>query len=174
MAADDNNNDNAVVFLIAGIRPVKAGAGKFIDRMRAQNPNVHVQAVDAQAVFGRDHAEGVLHIALEAYRRGVMIAGRVETEILLRAACTDQIADALKKAGLKDGRPGCVIAFSGDRKAIEELGSYLEKVAGLDDDDGAILPTPEKRKKLAKEHGIKNEGRLLESLLEKAAILVKG
>jgi tRNA threonylcarbamoyladenosine modification (KEOPS) complex Cgi121 subunit len=100
--------------------------------MRAKNPGVFVQAADAQAVYGMEHVLGVLQIALEAYSRGIMIADRIETEVLLRLACTDQISAALKKAGLKSGRAGCFIAFSKDAQALKSFGDQL---AVLDIDD---------------------------------------
>ena len=155
--------------LIAGIPAVSGDPGKMLDRLREENPCVYVQAADSQAVYGADHVAGVLQIAFEAHERKVMIAGRLETEVLLRLACTDQISDALKKAGLKAGKAGCIIAFSKDAGAVRKFGERLRDL-----DDSVLLPSREKAAKISAALGI-DEGKLtLDYMLERAAILVKG
>ena len=153
--------------LVVGVREVSGDAGTLLDRLRADNPDVYLQAADAQAVYGTEHVLGVLQIALEALSRKVMIAGRIETEVLLRLACTDQISDALKKAGLKAGRPGCFIAFSKDTDAVRKLGGQLGDL-----DDSVLLPSKEKAAKMSKALGV--DKMTLDYLLERAAIMVKG
>src|SRR5581483_8116975 len=74
---DDDNNYSV---LVAGVRNIDSkDAGKLLDRLRAENPGVLVQAADAAVVYGREHALGVLGIALEAMARRIMIANRPET-----------------------------------------------------------------------------------------------
>ena len=152
--------------LVTGVRKVRDDPGRMLDNMRLQNPGVFVQAADAQAVYGTEHVIGALQIALEAQTRGIMIADKVEIEVLLRLACTDQIADALRKAGLKKGRHGCFIAFSRDEQAIKNFGGQL---AALGLDDTAIKASREKADRMAK-----GQKRPLDYLLERAAILVRG
>lgn len=152
--------------LVTGVRKAGDDPGRMLDNMRSQNPGVFVQAADTQAVYGTEHVIGALQIALEAQARGIMIADKVETEVLLRLACTDQIADALRKIGLKKGRPGCFIAFSKDEQAVRNFGSQL---ATLGLDDLPIKASVEKADRMAK-----GQKRPLDYLLERAAILVRG
>ena len=151
-------------------------AGKLLDRLRAENPDVMIQAADAAAVYGRDHALGVLDIALEAMQRKVMIANRPEAEVLLRLACTDQISEAIKRARLREGEAGCFIAFSADAKALEKFGQQLTKEFALD--DSVIEPGVQKKKAIAKAIGVSPDkiadDDFVKFLLERAAILVKG
>ena len=151
--------------LVAGLRRVEGDPGKMLDGMRTQNPGVLLQAADAQAVYGIEHAIGALQIALKAYERNVMIADKVETEVLLRLARTDQIADALKKTGLKKGVPGCFIGFSKDAQALKNLG---DRLADMDLDDSVIEASKEKAEKMAS-----GQKRVLDYLLERAAIMVR-
>lgn len=155
--------------LVAGVPAVGPDPGKMLDRLRAENPGVYVQAADAQAVYGADHVAGVLQMAFEAHERKVMIAEKLETEVLLRLACTDQISDALKKAGLKAGRAGCFIAFSHDGGAVRRFGEGLSEL-----DDSVLLPSREKAAKMSAALGIDAEKMTVDYLLERAAILVKG
>jgi tRNA threonylcarbamoyladenosine modification (KEOPS) complex Cgi121 subunit len=155
--------------LVAGVPEISGDPGKMLDRLRAENPGVYVQAADALAVYGADHVAGVLHIAFEAHERKVMIAEKLEAEVLLRLACTDQISDALKKAGLKSGKAGCFIAFSHDAGAVHKFGERLGKL-----DDSVLLPSREKAAKMSAALGIDAEKITVDYLLERAAILVKG
>jgi tRNA threonylcarbamoyladenosine modification (KEOPS) complex Cgi121 subunit/molybdopterin converting factor small subunit len=167
--------DNNYSVLVAGVRSIDSkDAGKLLDRLRAENPGVLVQAADAAVVYGREHALGVLGIALEAMARRIMIANRPETEMLLRLACTDQIAEAMKRARLREDLPGCFIAFSPDAQALKKFGEQISQEFELD--DSVILPSGEKKKALAKTTGISpkaGDGEFLDLLLERAAILVK-
>lgn len=175
MAVDSKRNA-----LVAGILKIesKLDAGKFLDRLRTENPNVTVQAVDAAAVYGRDHALGALTIAVEAMSRKIMIANKPETEVLLRLACTSQITEAMRRARLREGSAGCIIAFSDDDAALKKFNSQISCELALD--DSVIHQNDEKRKALARTIGISlettynNSSKFLDLLLERGAILVRG
>ena len=162
--------------LVAGVKRLSGDPGALVDSIRAAHPQVMTQAADAQAVYGRDHATGALYIAIEALERKVMMANRPEAEVLLRLACTDQISEALRTAGLKSGHPGCFIAFSNDAGALRRFGEYLAKEFELD--DSVLSPTRAKKARLAKTLGVRpakiSDGEFLDFLLERAAILVRG
>lgn len=165
--------DSQWSLLVVGVRKLESDPGKLIDRLRVQHHCVVIQAVDAQAVCGQNHAFGALYMAIEAHERKVMLANRPETEILLRLACTDQISEALLKCGLKNGRPGCFIAFSSDAFALLKFGEYIAQEFELD--DSVLSPTSSKKRRLVKDLGFGNihRGKFLDLLLERAAILVR-
>jgi tRNA threonylcarbamoyladenosine modification (KEOPS) complex Cgi121 subunit/molybdopterin converting factor small subunit len=159
--------------LIIGIAKIAGDAGKLVDHLRGINKDVLVQAASADAVFGVDHALGALRIALEAEKRKIMLANRVETELLLRIACTNQISEAMKNAGLKTGSAGCIIAFSHDAGALRQFADQARKE--LEVDDSVVKPSLKKKKLLAGQLGLPQAGdpEFLQHLLERAAILVK-
>lgn len=162
--------------LVAGAKKLKGDPGKLIDGLRAAHPGVMVQVADAQAVYGHEHALGALFIAIEAFERKVMIAKRPEAEVLLRLACTDQISEALKKAGLKKEKPCCFIAFSKDAGALKKFGEHLAQEFELD--DSVLAPAATKKTRLAMMLEIPPakipDKEFLDFLLERAAILVRG
>jgi tRNA threonylcarbamoyladenosine modification (KEOPS) complex Cgi121 subunit/molybdopterin converting factor small subunit len=158
---------------IIGVKTISEDPGKLVDRLRADNA-VSIQAVNAGAVYGTDHALGVLRVALEAEKRKVMIANKRETELLLRLACTGQISEAIKRAGLKKDAAGCFIAFSEDDGALHKFSDRIRNEFEVD--DSVLEPSKEKKARLAGLLGIKiklDDGEFLQYLLERAAILVK-
>ncbi len=158
--------------LVAGVCKVEGDAGKLLDRLRLENPDLLMQAFDAGAVFGPDHVLGVVQITLEAMDRGVMIADKPETELLLRLACTNQISEAIRRAGLKSGHAGCFVCLSKNREALHRFAGTL---AGFGQDDSVIGPSTEKKKQISTSLSINremNDADFLGFLLERAAILV--
>lgn len=159
---------------IIGVTKVVEDVGSLVDRLRARHKDVSIQSLNAEAVFGTDHLLGVLKVTLEAEKRKIMIANRRETELLLRLACTGQISDAIKRAGLKKDRAGCFIAFSTNSEA---LGQFVEQVMDEFETDDSVLDSNVKKKvRLAKvlDMNLKyRDDEFLQYLLERAAIIVK-
>jgi len=162
--------------VVKGIAPVSSeiDPGQFLDQVRDEHRHLSIQIVDADAVFGIEHVHRIAQIALEAETRKIMLAKKVETELLLRLACTDQISEAITRAGLKKGRSACFVALSREYGNIHKFEKYLGKKFYLD--DSVLERTAEKKSGLSKMLGIGgNCGNeyLLNRLVERAAILVK-
>jgi tRNA threonylcarbamoyladenosine modification (KEOPS) complex Cgi121 subunit/molybdopterin converting factor small subunit len=159
---------------IIGAQTIAGNAGKLVDRLRADNKGMSVQAVNAGAVYGTEHVIGVPRVALEAEKRKIMLANKLETELLLRLACTDQILEAMKRAGLKEGAPGCFVAFSNDKSGLHRFSDQISREFKVD--DSVMEPSKEKRVRLA---GLLNmnskldDNEFLRYLLERAAVLAK-
>lgn len=160
--------------LITGIGRIVEDPGKLVDRLRAGNSAVSIQMVNADAVYGADHILGVLRMTLEAEKRKIMIANKRETELLLRIACTGQISEAIKRAGLKKDAAGCLLAFS---QNDEELRKFSEKTKNeFELNDSVLAPNKEKKSRLAGLLGMGekfDDDEFLQYLLERAAIVVK-
>jgi molybdopterin synthase sulfur carrier subunit len=160
--------------LIAGVLRILYDPGKLVDILRGRHGNVSIQAVNANAVYGKEHLIGVLRITLEAERRKIMLANRREIELLIRLTGTNQIEEAIRRAGLKKDTAGCFIAFSQDSESLRKFESQIKSEFELN--DSVLKPTNEKRILLASMLGFRNElddSEFLQYLLEKAAILIK-
>lgn len=158
---------------VVGIKNIEDDPGSLIDRIRFENPDVQFQAVRADSVFGVDHVMGILRIVLKAKNRGIMIANRIEAELLLRLSLTDQISEAVAVAGIEYGKPACFIAFSDRADAISRFESSVKSSFMVD--GSVILPNESKKNQLAKRLGTGDTSSddLLNHLLERAAILAK-
>jgi molybdopterin converting factor small subunit/tRNA threonylcarbamoyladenosine modification (KEOPS) complex Cgi121 subunit len=159
---------------ITGVQRIMHDPGKLVDMLRAQHSNVSIQAVNANSVYGEEHVRGVLRITLEAEKRKIMLTNRCETELLIRLTGTNQIAEAIRRAGLKKDAAGCFIAFSHDIQSIRQFERQIKSEFDLN--DSVLKRSEDKRIRLASMLGfiIKlDNGEFLQYLLEKAAILVR-
>lgn len=97
----------------------------FIDKVRGEFDAI-IQLIDIDAIVDREHIEEVIKQVLEAYEREIMVSKHIESEILLRVACTNQIYKALRFAGAKPYKPAAFIALSKDPSIINKLASSIE------------------------------------------------
>jgi tRNA threonylcarbamoyladenosine modification (KEOPS) complex Cgi121 subunit/molybdopterin converting factor small subunit len=159
---------------ITGVQRIMHDPGKLVDMLRAQHSNVSIQAVNGNSVYGEEHVSGVLRIVLEAEKRKIMLTNRFETEFLIRLTGTNQIAEAMRRAGLKKGTTGCFIAFSQDIESILQFERQIKSEFDLN--DSVLKPSEDKRIQLASMLGFTtklDDSEFLQYLLEKAAILVR-
>jgi molybdopterin synthase sulfur carrier subunit len=160
--------------LITGVRRIVRDPGKLVDMLRAQYSNVSIQAINADVVYGEEHVRGVLKIVLEAEKRKIMLTNRRETELLIRLTGTNQIGEAITRAGLKKYAAGCFIAFSHDSESLRQFESQIKREFELN--DFVLKPSKEKKARLVSMLGFPkklDESEFLRYLLEKAAILIK-
>ena len=158
---------------ITGVQKIIHDPGKLVDMIRSQHNNVLIQAVDANAVYGEEHVLGVLRITLEAEKRNIMLTNRCEIELLIRLAGTDQISEAIRRAGLKKDVAACFIAFSQDNEAIRQFEQWIKSEFSLN--NSVLKPNEDKRIRLASLLGSPaklDSRKFLQYLLEKAAILI--
>jgi tRNA threonylcarbamoyladenosine modification (KEOPS) complex Cgi121 subunit/molybdopterin converting factor small subunit len=158
---------------ITGVQKIIHDPGKMVDMIRSQHNNVLIQAVDANAVYGEEHVLGVLRITLEAEKRNIMLTNRCEIELLIRLAGTDQISEAIRRAGLKKDVAACFIAFSQDNEAIRQFEQWIKSEFDLN--NSVLKPNEDKRIRLASLLGSRaklDSRKFLQYLLEKAAILI--
>jgi len=168
--------DGKIHVAIKGIDRIdpSTDAGKMLDSLRSANPQLPIQAVNADMIFGTDHVLRVLRITIEAERRKIMLANKVEAEFLLRLACTGQISEAIRRIGLRQDAPACLIAFSGSADKITRFEEHVSK--NYSTDDSVLEPSARKRSALCRMAGLakKIDGfELLNHLVEQSAILVK-
>jgi sulfur-carrier protein len=159
---------------ITGIPSIAQDPGKLVDMLRAQNNNVSIQAVNANAVYGEEHVRGVIKIVLEAEKRKIMLTNRRETELLIRLAGTKQIAEAIRRVGLKKYTAGCFIAFSQDSESLRQFESQIKSDFELN--NSVLKPSKEKKDQFVSKLGFASkldDSEFQLYLLERAAILVK-
>ena len=159
---------------ITGVQRIIQDPGKLVDMLRAQHGSISIQAVNANSVYGEEHVRGLLRIVFEADKRRVMLTNRRETELLVRLAGTNQIAEAIRRAGLKKDTAGCFIAFSQDSESIHQFERQIRSEFDLN--DFVLKPSEDKKIGLASMLSLNtklDDSEFLLYLLEKAAILIR-
>jgi tRNA threonylcarbamoyladenosine modification (KEOPS) complex Cgi121 subunit len=161
--------------VVKGIAPMSSDVdpGQVIDGMREKHKSLCIQVTAADSIFGFEHAHRIAQMALEAQSRKIMLAKKIETDLLLRLACTNQISEAIARAGLKKGKSACIITLSGGHDGTRGFENWLGKEFEVD--DSVLRQTVKKRTELSKMLGVNancTNKYLLDFLVERAAILV--
>jgi len=114
--------------LLAGISKLRIlDTDEFIRNIRIINSRVAIQVIDARFVAGKEHILSVLQQSLQAKKRGTMLSNRIETDVLMRLACTNQISKALDDIGLKVGINSVLIIALGKLADLKVLEKHLKK-----------------------------------------------
>ncbi len=164
--------------MLAGIKKLRiTDLDGFIGSIKAINSRVTVQAIDASFAAGKEHILSIVQQSLQAKKRGTMLSKRIEIDILLRLACTNQISKALDEIGLKEGVNDVLIIAMGKISNLKVIRNYLAKNYKLSSD--VLKLSAKKTKLLSLHHKIDreeinaciNDKRLASILAERANLL---
>lgn len=92
---------------------------------KASDADGVVQLFDERAIACREQLDFAYINAVKIHERGESRSKSLSMEMLLCAAMTSQIGDAIKKVGAKAGKP--FIVFSDNDKAYSKISGYLIK-----------------------------------------------
>lgn len=109
-----NNNVELI-----GIRQNENPIG-FLDYLRKKYPDLAIQGIKPCFVLSSNHAKKIIRVSLAAQKDSIMLSNKIETDILMRFACTKQISDAIQKIGL-ERKQGFVLIVIGRKKSIDKL-----------------------------------------------------
>ena len=98
---------------------------RFIESLRARYPNLVIQGIRAPYVLNVGHAKKIIAISLSAQKADTLLSNKIETDILMRFACTRQISDAISKVGVKNNADSILIMI-GKKSRIDKLFEEIE------------------------------------------------
>lgn len=155
-----------------------ANIGATIASFRRMFPDVMIQGITPNVIFGRRHMFEVLKIILESKKRKINIVKRLEMEFLMRLVCSNQVDKAINIGGLKNYGPGCFVLLSEKRGAIIESLKYLLKYLRINlatQNDSLLSASKEKMiyicETLELPYSNFNRTEFLKILTEKAALI---
>ncbi|MDE1814596.1 MAG: MoaD/ThiS family protein [Thaumarchaeota archaeon] len=93
---------------------------KFLESIRETYPDLVIQGIQAQYVLNVGHVKKTVAISLSAKRADTLLSNKIETDILMRFACTRQISDAISKVGVKTNT-GTMLVMIGKKSLLEKL-----------------------------------------------------
>lgn len=146
----------------------------FLEVLREKYPDLIIQGIRSSFVLGSNHAKKIITISLTAQKDGIMLSNKIETDILMRFACTKQIGDAIKKVGLQKkqdfvliviGRKGPLNKLCGNLRSFLKLNLFSTK-------NSAFLKKEFKISKIQL-NAVTTKTPLEDLLAEKAAVLFR-
>ncbi|MBM3898399.1 MAG: hypothetical protein FJ358_07765 [Thaumarchaeota archaeon] len=144
---------------------VKAvGPRDFLETLRSAFPETSIQIIAGDAVYKLDHLKWVIRQSWLAKERGIMLAKRVELDLLMRIARVSQIAEAIKVAGAKENRAFYIVSI-GAESDLRKLASFVREKCKM-----AVFKE-EGNKKVLQRFGI-NEGEVAAAGSDKIALLL--
>ena len=99
--------------------------GTSIAKFREMYPTVMIQGINPSHIFGKEHIFEVLKIILEANKRKIKVAKRLEMELLLRLICSNQVDKAINIGGIKNNSSGCFVLLSDTKYQLIKSVRYL-------------------------------------------------
>tara|TARA_Y100000590_G_scaffold178067_1_gene203259 strand:- start:3864 stop:4631 length:768 start_codon:yes stop_codon:yes gene_type:complete len=96
-----------------------------LNTLRNEFPNLIIQAISSKFLLNKSHIKKILSISLTAKKQKIMISKKLETDILLRFAGTNQIDKAMKDVGIKPKIDFTLIAI-GRKALLEKLHAKLK------------------------------------------------
>jgi tRNA threonylcarbamoyladenosine modification (KEOPS) complex Cgi121 subunit len=87
---------------------------KLLQELRANIAPVHIQGANSRSILGKKHIIKILQLTIELWNRGIRLSKSIETDLLLRLCCTDQIKTAIEFGGLKRDQFAYLILMSKD------------------------------------------------------------
>ena len=93
---------------------------KFLDNLRKRYPKIQLQGVSSNFVLNHYHLEKIISLSLESEKNNILLSNKLETDILMRFALTNQISDAITYVGIKPKTNFILIAI-GNKKILNSL-----------------------------------------------------
>jgi len=145
---------------------------EFLDKLREKFQNIVIQGMSSNFILNPSHVKKIILLSLYAQKNNILLSKKLETDIIMRFAGTNQIIQAIKIVGVKNNQDFVIIAI-GKKLLLDKLFDYLKPFL-------ITLPKnnqPFLRKKFnisSKHLGVVSSKTPLEDLLtERAAVLFR-
>ncbi len=97
---------------------------EFLNKLREKYPYLIIQAINSRFILDVSYIKKILALSLYAKKNKTLLSKKIETDILLRFACTTQISQAIKVAGRKPKNDFVIIGI-GKKSTLDKLHSDL-------------------------------------------------
>lgn len=145
----------------------------LVDAVRKKFPAMTIEGISAKCILSPTHIKKIASLSLFAKRHGMLLSKKLQTDILLRFACTRQISEAIKTVGIGSDESFFLISIgsaSQQKRLHEFVKPHLAKSVGFADPKYV-----QKKFKISKIHqgSVMSKTPLEDLLVEKAAVLFK-
>ena len=154
------------------IKGQKSMNAKFIDELRKKYPKIILQAVSSDLILNSYHLKKIISLSIESQTKNVLLSNKLETDILMRFALSNQISYAIKNAGIKS-KTNFILITIGNKKTPSSFYDELKPISvNLFSKNNELYL--KKHFKITKKHidSISSKNPLADILVEKAAVLL--
>jgi len=154
------------------IQGQKSMNAKFIDELRKKYPKIILQAVSSDLILNSYHLKKIISLSIESQKNNVMLSNKLETDILMRFALSNQISYAIKNAGIKS-KTNFILITIGNKKTQSSFYDELKPISvNLFSKNNELYL--KKHFKITKKHidSISSKNPSADILVEKAAVLL--
>lgn len=143
----------------------------FLDTLRKRFPAVKLQAISSRFTLNSNHLKKIITISIKSEKDKILLANKLETDLLMRFALTNQISEAIQNAGIKPKSNSVLIAI-GKKSDLEKIYKQLNPLAvELFQRNNASFLIKNFRISKKQIQSISSKNPLEDILIEKAAIL---
>lgn len=144
----------------------------FLDDLRKEFSKVKIQAISSKFILNPYHLKKIISISLQSEKEQVLLANKLETDILMRFASTNQISEAIKQAGIKP-KSNIVLIAIGKKSDLDKIYKKLSPFTNeiFSKDNTSFL---KKHFNISKKQidSVSSKSPLEDILIEKAAVLL--
>jgi len=124
------------------------------------------QVMEADRILGEEHLRFACFEAVRCMKSGQNLTGSLGMEILVRAACTTQISEAIRRLGVRKGRRDLILVAIGCGE--NEVSRALDLIGGRRS-DAPLRVDAERRRRVKKAFSLSEP--VEKTLLERIALL---
>lgn len=121
---------NTTVRLI-GLKKTYDDLVSLLHKMRKKYHKSIIQIINSKSVLNVNHAKKIISISLYSKKVNTLLSDKVETDILMRFACTRQIDDAIRRVGIKNNLDSILIII-GKKSEINKLEKEILYLSNYD------------------------------------------
>ena len=147
-------------------------ADDFLALLRAEFPNLVIQAISSNFILNRDYVKKILSLSILAKKHNTLLSKKLEVDILLRFAGTTQISVAINHLGITRNQKFLLIVI-GEKLFLNKLykNIFPHLVSPFSNNNSFILKNYFNISKKSLD-AIDSKTQLEDFLVEKASILI--
>ena len=100
----------------------------FLDTLRKKFPKIKLQAVSSNFILNVYHLKKIIGLSLYSNKNNLLLSNKLEIDILMRFAISQQISIAIDSVGIKPKQNFMLIAI-GNRRILDSLYTELHTIS---------------------------------------------
>lgn len=146
---------------------------RFLNSIRERFPDLILEGISQKCILSLTHAKKIISLSLFAQKQDLLLSKKLQTDILLRFACTTQISEAMMVSGIESENDFMLVAIG--REIPKDLSFFISKYTKKQSDFRKNRAYLKKQFRISEKHlsAVLSDSPLEDLMVEKAAVLFK-